>query len=178
MAALTVRPQTIVYRLKQAARTLRADLPEGGEELLAQLLTPSQEAAFRALPKVDQAHSIRVAQALARDDSPSRDLLIAGLLHDMAKVQPAGRVRFHHRVARVVLAKFAPGLLGKLAALPAPHWLLGLALAVHHPILGARQARELGCSPRTCWLIAHHADRQPTEDLELRQLMQADYLAE
>lgn len=178
MAALTLRPQTIVYRLKQAARTLRADLPDGGDELLAQLLTPSQEAAFRALPRVDQAHSIRVAQALMRAGAPSRDLLIAGLLHDMAKVQPAGRVRFHDRVARVILAKFAPGLLSRLAALPAPHWRLGIALAVHHPLLGAKQARELGCSPRTCWLIAHHADRQPTEDPELRQLMQADYLAE
>jgi hypothetical protein len=177
MVAIGAHPESIAYRLRQTARSLRADMPEERDELVARLLSPAQEAIFRTLPRVDQAHSIRLVLSLMRDGEPSRDLLIAGLLHDMAKVQPSGRVHLHDRALRVIFAKFAPRLLGRLAALPAARWRLGIALAVHHPELGARQARELGCSPRACWLIAHHADRHPPEDLELHRLIAADHLA-
>jgi len=74
----------------------------------------------------------------------------------------------------VVLAKISPRSLDRLASRPAPRWRKGLSLAVHHPTLGAQEAAELGCSERTCWLIAHHEDSLPIGEKELCLLVAAD----
>ncbi len=85
------------------------------------------------------------------------------------------RVRLVDRIARVLLDRFAPRLLMHLSREAAASWWReGLVLAVHHASLGAQRAATLGCSERTCWLIAYHADRPfPPEDL-LRLLVAAD----
>jgi hypothetical protein len=96
------------------------------------------------------------------------------LLHDIGKVAVNGRVRLIDRAAKVVLARVSPQLLSWLARLPAPRWRRGLALAVHHPRLGAARAADLGCSPRACWLIAHHEDEPAPEDDALTMLCRVD----
>ena len=158
--------------------SVRAEVPRDREAILAEVLTPRQAIAFRVLSLHDQAHLCRVYRWLQDRGVTDPDLLVAALLHDLGKVSSAGRVRLADRVARVVLARLAPGVLARLARLPAPRWRHGLALAVHHPALGAAQAAELGCSPHTCWLIAHHEDADPRADSALALLAEADRAAE
>jgi hypothetical protein len=40
--------------------------------------------------------------------------------------------------------------------------------------LGAEKAAAANCSPRVCWLIAHHEDDPAPDDEGLRRLMAAD----
>lgn len=153
-------------------------LPEHLDALLASHLTAPQTAAFRALPIHDQAHLGRVCQSLLDRGAQDPDLLRAALLHDLGKVGPDGRVGLLDRALRVILARLAPSLLDRLAEYPAPRWRAGLARAVHHPWLGADQAAAVGCSARTCWLIAHHHDRPLPDDAGLRLLVTADEAAD
>jgi hypothetical protein len=164
------------YRARQGAGALRPTLPVDRDEILTAALTAPQRQAFSSLSIHDQAHCCRVYRRL-RNEGASSDLLIAGLLHDIGKVGPDGRVRLPDRVARVVLRRLAPGLLTRIARLPARPGRVGIARAVHHPRLGADQARLLGCSERVCWLIAHHEDVPPPDDADLRRLIAADHAA-
>lgn len=165
------------YRLDQCLDAVIASVPADRDAILAAILTIDQATAFRALPSHDQAHLCRVYRVVVGHGPASNDLLIAALLHDIAKSGPQGRVRLVDRIAHVVLRRLAPRALDRLARLPAPSWRAGIALAVHHPSLGAEQARALGCSPRACWLIAHHADPSPPHDPDLHRLITADHTA-
>ena len=141
-------------------------------------MTPPQAAAFRALPVHDQAHLCAVYRFLRDGGVEDREGLTAGLLHGLGKVSAAGQVRLVGRAVRVVLARLVPGLLRRWARVPAAGWRLELALAVHHPALGAERAAALGASPRVCWLIAHHEDAGAVGDRDLRLLAVADREAE
>jgi len=182
MALRTAYPRpttsTLLHRLQQGLAALRPRLPVDRDAILAATLSAPQTEAFRRLPIHDQAHLCRVYRALRDDGVIDPDLLAATLLHDIGKLDPngPGHVRLIDRVARVVLARLAPALLHRLSRPPAPRWRRGLALAVHHPALGAEHAAALGSSDRTCWLIAHHHDASPT-DPDLRRLIAADRAA-
>jgi hypothetical protein len=164
------------YRFCQGLGALRPTIPGDRDAILAEALTAPQAGAFRSLSVHDQAHCCRVYRLLRAQDA-ARDLLAAGLLHDIGKIGPDGRVRLPDRVARVVLRRIAPSVLGWLARLPASGWRVGIARAVHHPRLGAEQARDLGCTERTCWLIAHHEDVPPPDDEDLLRLVAVDHAA-
>jgi len=162
-------------RVRQGLRALRPRLPADRNAIVAATLTPAQGAAFRALSTTDQAHLCRAYRRLRTRGVTDADLLAATLLHDLGKVSRDGRVRLPDRVARVILASLAPVLLRRLARLPAPGWRRGLALAVHHPALGAARAAALGCSPRVRWLIARHEDEAAAkDDADLALLAKAD----
>jgi hypothetical protein len=149
-------------------------IPDDRDANLGEALTPAQRAAFLQLPVYDQRHLCAVYRALRSRDPDDHELLQAGLLHDLGKAALNGRVRLIDRVAIVVLNRIAPRLSKRLTSLPCPRWRLGLALAVHHPALGADWARTLSCSERTCWLIEHHADRPVLNDDALIRLAAAD----
>ncbi|HEV2107203.1 MAG TPA: HD domain-containing protein [Thermomicrobiales bacterium] len=141
------------------------------------LLSTALGEAFERLSRFDQAHLLAVRQVLCSASPVSLDLQHAALLHDIAKagtIHQPGRVRLPHRVGAVVLRRYWPSGLERLARLPAPRWRAGFALAVHHPALGAKMAADLGCSARTCWLIHHHHDMPPPDDPELLLLIAAD----
>ena len=161
-------------RVRQGLRALRPRLPADRDAIVAATLTPAQGSAFRALSTTDQAHLCRAYRALRAKAVADPELLAATLLHDLGKASREGRVRLPDRVARVILASVAPGLLRRLARVPAPGWRRGLALAVHHPALGAERAAAVGCSPRVRWLIAHHEDRSAMSDPDLALLALAD----
>lgn len=161
-------------RLAQGVDALFRRLPRDRDAILAEALSPPQDAAFATLPAFDQRHLCAVYRFLKARGVSSPELLQAALLHDLGKVANGGRVRLLDRAAKVVLETVAPGALHRLSALPAPRWRRGLALAVHHPVLGAAWAAELGCNERVCWLIAHHADEAPPDDPELALLIRAD----
>jgi hypothetical protein len=161
-------------RLRQGFAALRPREPDDLLASVQQALTPEQAGAFRSLPIYDRVHLFRVFARLRDEGVDDPDLLTAALLHDLGKCALGGRVRLIDRTIAVLLGRLSPRLLVRLAALPAPDWRLGIALAVHHPELGAEWASELGCSPRTVWLIAHHADDPLPDDADLARLVRAD----
>ncbi|MGH2533716.1 MAG: hypothetical protein ACRDJW_15600 [Thermomicrobiales bacterium] len=163
-----------LHRLRQGHAALRSAPVDEQAAIHAARLSPRQVAAFSSLPEFDRRHLCRDFDALRRVGVADMDLLQAALLHDLGKRSPHGQVRLVHRVARVLLGRLAPSLLERLATLPAPRWRLGLALAVHHPQLGAEEAARLGCSPRTCWLIARHEAQPPPHDDALAILIACD----
>jgi hypothetical protein len=161
-------------RIPQGLSAIRPRLPPDRDMILNEALTPAQRMAFAALPVYDQHHLCAVYRALQSSGETDADLLQAALLHDLGKVALGGRVRLFDRVLIVLLGASSTRLLAIATTLPAPRWRLGLALAHHHPRLGAEWAQELGCSRRTCWLIAHHAENAPSHDAQLLRLVAAD----
>jgi hypothetical protein len=164
----------LAHRIRQALRGLRPVLPADLNTVLAEALTPDQRVAFKTLSAYDQTHLYEVYRQLVDQGVTDHNLLTAALLHDLGKSARNGRVRLADRTISVILLKVAPVLLERLARLPAPLWRRGIALSVHHPMLGATWAADLGCSARTCWLIEHHADFPPPDDPDLLLLIQVD----
>ena len=140
-----------------------------------ELLTPEQRARFEALPAFDQQHLCRVANHLRSQGVSDRDLLVAGLLHDVGKSDGQNSVRLTDRVAKVLLKRISPGTLDRVAAAYPDCRFPGLALTVLHPELGAEAAREMGCSERTCWLIRNHEAASDLDDPDLACLQAADF---
>gem|GEM_PF-395774 len=165
---------SLFYRLRQGLSGLRPVLPPTLDSDLRAALTPDQISAFKRLTAYDQLHLLRVYRFTRVSDPTNTNLHQAALLHDLGKAALGGRVRLINRAANVLLAKVTPRLNKHLARLPASRWRLGLALALHHPELGAAWAEELGCSERCVWLIRHHADDPAPDDLDLLLLIHAD----
>jgi hypothetical protein len=162
------------HRIHQGLVALSPKAPQNRDAILSTVLTRAQAAAFRELPKFDQDHLCRVYEHLKARGETDPDVLTAGLLHDIGKVSNEGTVRLLHRAGRVLIGRYAPKLLSWLARPPAEGWRTGWALSVHHPEIGAKKARALGCSDTTVWLIAHHEDRPPIEDPRLKRLISVD----
>jgi hypothetical protein len=165
---------SLVGRFAQGLSAIHPRLPPDRDMILIESLSPAQRMAFLALPAYDQPHLCTVYRTLRSSGEMDADLLQAALLHDIGKVAIGGRVRLFDRVLLVVLGVSSPRLLEKTTKLPSRRWRLGLALAHHHPSLGSEWAELLGCSPRTCWLISHHADHSPPDDPQLLRLIGAD----
>jgi hypothetical protein len=170
---------TTAYARKRIVQGLRGLRPSragaGVDRSLVGLLTPQQLERFAQLPAFDQQHLCRVANHLRANGVTERDLLTAGLLHDIGKSDGVHRVRLLDRVGKVLLKRFAPGTLARIAERYPEGRLPGLALAVRHPEVGAEIARELGCSERTCWLIRHHEAPSDLGDADLDRLQAADF---
>ena len=163
-------------RLIQGLRGLNPDRASADvDRSLLNLLTPEQRARFDALPAFDQQHLCRVANHLRSQGVADRDLLVAGLLHDIGKSDGHTSVRFTDRVAKVLLKRVAPGTLDRVAGGYPECRFPGLALAVVHPELGAEAARQMGCSERTCWLIRNHEAPSDLGDPDLARLQAADF---
>lgn len=126
------------------------------------------------MPMHDRTHSIGVAIAAEQIEPDDGDLITAALLHDNGKVVGRYRVRLIDRVAKVLLSAASPSLLEQLATPPPDGFWAGLVLAVHHPAIGAAKARNLGCSERTCWLIANHERAGEFHDPGLSLLARVD----
>jgi len=123
---------------------------------------------FDSMSARDQRHCLDVYQALRDSGCDDRDVLTAALLHDAGKGHLGGApVRLWHRVAYVVLAGTAPGLLARLARTG------GLGTLRHHPEKGADLAAEFGAPPAVVELIRQHENRQAGER-RLRRLRAAD----
>lgn len=141
---------------------LRAELQHAEWDLVARLTTG------------DRAHLFDTWRRLKEAGCRDPNVLKAALLHDVGKVDDRGRVYLAHRVAAVLLRRFSPTLLDILAGNGVPGWRYGFYLAIEHPRVGAELARLAGCSPRVCWLIAHHQDDGTAGDEGLAILQSVD----
>lgn len=157
------------YRITQFINGWRAVVTAQDVALVEQVLAPVGSDAvelFRRMPVDAQAHSVRVVKALQADGPTQPELAAAALLHDVGKVaaDDAGAyLGLWMRGPIVLLEAWRPDLLARMAS-PQPASGLRYALFVHlaHPQIGAAWAKEAGCSPLTCWLIAHHQDKCAT----------------
>ena len=138
-------------------------------------LTPAQRARFEQMPAFDQQHLCRVANCLVSSGVTDSDVVVAGLLHDIGKCDGKRCVTLPDRVGKVLLKRFFPGTLLKVAAEYPEGRFKGLALTVRHPEIGSAIARELGCSARTCWLIRFHESESDLGDPDLARLQSADF---
>jgi putative nucleotidyltransferase with HDIG domain len=114
----------------------------------------------------DARHAERTA-AILRAIGADEELVMAGLLHDIAK--PPG-TRLWHRVAGVVLGRVAPRVRRRLARGSST-----FARYLDHARLGADEARRQGASDRVVFLIAGHHSRPRSDDERL--LARADHEA-
>jgi putative nucleotidyltransferase with HDIG domain len=114
----------------------------------------------------DARHAERTA-AILRELGADEELVTAGLLHDIAK--PA-ETRVWHRVAGVLLARFAPRIRRELADGDST-----FARYLDHARLGAAEARRQGASDRVAFLIAGHHNPPRSDDARL--LARADHEA-
>jgi hypothetical protein len=173
------------YRVGQFLRALTAHVPEEEIEQAMRVLTPEAQALFRRQATADQRHALAVYHVLRRAGHTNRQLLAAALLHDVGKA--AARLPAWQRALIVLLDRFAPRLLACLSrgeleghALSLPKgWRHPFVAHARHAEVGARWAREAGCSPLTVALIRRHQDRPTscspltTEEDQLLAALQA-----
>ena len=153
-----------LYRLRQFWLGLQADVTPDELEKAAGILSPAAFLLFSRLPIDGQRHSLNVLQTLQKQSETASPLAAAALLHDVGKVAAtdAGlEITLWWRGPLVLLESFAPNLLNHLASPdPQTHWRYLFYVHQEHPQIGAAWAAAAGCSPLTCWLIAHHQDRR------------------
>lgn len=162
---------------------------DADDSTVASYLPPEAVTLFRAMPRYDRRHAVRVVHALEARGWAEPDLLAAALLHDMGKSgqQPgghpqeggsgrrAGRVRLWHRVATVLVRAAWPGLLKRVGRDSRPgSWCYPFYVQLHHAAIGASLAGQAGCSPRTADLIRRHEDPAVAADPLLAALQEAD----
>ena len=165
-----VASRPVLYRIWQFLQASLARVHPHECILVEQLLSPVQAALFRQMARSDQRHSLDVLYTLQKAGDPKAELIAAALLHDVGKV--GGQLTIWHRVAVVLLQRFAPGRLARLAA-NGKGWRAPFAVHVRHPQVGAQWAADVGCSPETVDLIRRHHDTQP-KDKPLVALQWAD----
>lgn len=161
----------IWQRIRQFLRGVTASIAAEDLQLAAQFLPPAGLTRFQQMPVDAQRHSLNVLTTLQRAGWDDADLAAAALLHDAGKVAAAkAGLTFNAwvRTALVLMEAIAPGLAARLGVGDAKcGWRYLLHVHLTHARIGARWAEADGCSPLTCWLIAHHQDKTGQADAVL-----------
>jgi len=103
----------------------------------------------------DERHASETARIL-RSLGADHEVIVAGLLHDRAKPSDT---KLWHRVAGVLLSRFAPRVRARLARGDST-----FARYLDHARRGARLAQADGASDRVVRLIARHHERPAGAD--------------
>ncbi len=169
-------PAAHTYRVRQFVQAVGSwfQAEEADNGTVAGYLPSEAMALFRAMPRYDRRHALRVLRTLQASGRAEPDLLAAALLHDAGKSgrQPKqhlpkwelqrriGRVRLWHRVAVVLMRAAWPGLLERIGKDSRPrNWRYPFYVQLHHAAIGALLAEQAGCSPGTVDLIRRHEDQ-------------------
>lgn len=152
---MSVRLSSCVsYRVGQVLQGLWPRIgPDDLAEVQRWLPVPAVTLWQRQSPR-DQAHTLRVLRTLQLNGHHHPDLMAAALLHDVGKVE--ARLHLWHRTLWVLVNALFPSLVQWLAR--PTSWGRAFWVLAEHPRLGARLARDAGCTKGTVWLIAHHQD--------------------
>jgi len=168
-------PAAYTYRVQQFVQAVGSwfQAEEVDDGTVAGYLPAEAMTLFRAMPRYDRRHALRVLCALQTRGRTEPDLLAAALLHDIGKSgrqtgegsqdwgsgRTAGRVRLWHRVTTVLMRAAWPSLLKRIGMDSRPEsWRHPFYVQLHHAAIGALLAEQAGCSPRTVNLIRHHED--------------------
>jgi len=166
----------VAYRARQFFRALTASLADEELNEAQQALTPAQWVLFCRMSPADRRHGAAVYRALRARAVHSPDLLAAALLHDVGKASAAAPLWM--RVAVALLERLAPDWLERLSRGTTRGWRQRLSAYLRHAELGAHQAAQAGCSPRTVALIRRHHEpvERPTgeEERQLALLQEVD----
>ena len=131
-------------------------------------LTREETELFARMPPADQFEGLKVVETL-RDwgYGADRELLAAGLLHDVGKSLAPPWVGY--RVAMTALDMLVPGLVPRLARRHGP-----LGVLARHAAIGAELARQAGLPNSLVALIRDH--HSPPADERMAALQRADGL--
>lgn len=164
---------TAVYRIQQGLRALLSFSQAVDYELAGRYLNDRQMALFRQMKRSEQLHSLNVLRDVqAQESATPHDLAVAALLHDVGKIRYP--LAIWQKTISVLVRRFAPRLYLRLSDGDPAHALnRPFAVNRHHPAWGAELLAQAETSERARWLVAHHADRDPTDPL-LRRLQRAD----
>jgi hypothetical protein len=167
-----------LYRLGQFLAALLARVSETECAQAKAYLPQPAWVLFRRMPVADQRHGWRVMRGLQRAGVTDSRLLAAALLHDVGKSE-AGLTPIHRAII-VLLGRFWPSALARLAREPAEGWRRPFVIHRCHPALGAQSAARAGCDPLCTALIQRHQEELvqtgPRDEFErwLAALQRAD----
>ena len=156
--------------LQRFFRGFRWALTPDEVRLARGLLGPEELLRFAALQGRERRHAMDVVRYLHAHGTPSRELLVAALLHNVGK----GSLHLHERVAYTLLRLLAPRLLDRLASPAGFGFRRAMAAQRDHPQRGAELLAELGVSARVQELVRRHHDASAGGDAELARLIEAD----
>jgi putative nucleotidyltransferase with HDIG domain len=149
----------LAHRIGQGLRALTAQLSPQELAAARAALTPACFDLFLELPGGDQAHSLRVFKALSRAGIKDRDLLAAGLLHDVGKIRSP--LHLPGRVGIVLVQRWLPQAFQRWSAGEPIGWKRSFVVAAQHPQWGAELVRRAGASARLATLIERHHSAEP-----------------
>ncbi|MDX1600689.1 MAG: HD domain-containing protein [Anaerolineales bacterium] len=142
------------YRVRQFISALTDQPTPQRLARAAEILTPAQLLLFRSLPVPDQAHALRVLEALRARGEDDPLLLAAALLHDVGKVRCPLTV--WERAIAVLVGRLAPQLLQRWGRGRPTGWRRPFVAATQHPGWGAEMLAEVGAPRRLVALVRHH----------------------
>ena len=160
----------LAAHVRRFFRGFRGTLTPDETRAVEALLGPAEVECFKSLQGREQRHAVDVLRHLETHGSPSTDLQVAALLHNVGK----GRVRLYERVAYTLLAMFAPAFLDHIATPQGRGFRGAMAAQRDHPDLGAEVLAGLGVCPRVVELVRGHHDDSAGHDAELAALIDAD----
>lgn len=146
----------VSHRLAQGLRALLAFAAAPDLALAQQHMTRCEFAAFRALSRSEQLHSLNVLRAvLGAEPAAPRALAAAALLHDVGKSRR--RLAVWQKTVAVLVQSFFPTLSERLSREASPgSWRMPFIVGRHHPRWGGEILRQCGSDALLIWLVEHH----------------------
>ncbi len=159
----------VLYRIWQAFMTVTHRPTEEDLAQIRAFLPPKLWDLFLQMSPAEQAHGLRVWRALQAWGVQDRDVLMAGLLHDVGKSR--FRLRLWERTLVVLLVKGFPHRWKEWARANGPRWRRALAATLEHPHRGAEMLAQHGAPPRVVMLTRYHHDPPEVLPEDLRPAM-------